>query len=301
MPVTGPVNRSTCQTPLRVASGRRAPVKRATTLFLYGLSVAWVLALAAGCGMPGAGGARSHEMLNATLWQQSAGEYEGLTRQVFRQARENLDRALADTRWSAALEQTGNFADLPPAIMLDLDETVLSNTRYEVRVIRRYGKYDPQSFAEWCREASAPVVPGADAFLRYAASRGVAVFYYSARREDLRDCTATNLRRLALPLERMTHLLLNDGSSKHEHRQRVSRSHRILLLMGDNLEDFVAGSKAGPDARRDLARRYAARWGREWIVLPNPIYGHWESSFYDFDYRLPRAEQLRRKNLKLKD
>lgn len=244
-------------------------------------------------------GVESHEMLNATLWAQSSAEYEAVTRQVYRVARANLDQALADPHWRAALEQTGDYADLPPAVMLDLDETILDNTSYEVRIIRRLKKYSRTSFADWCREVDAPAIPGAKEFLDYAADQNVAVFYYSARRENLRDCTARNLRALQVPFPDQSRLLLNTGTSKSEYRAMIARNYRILLLVGDNLQDFVDGSKTDPSRRRDLARSHVERWGREWIMLPNPMYGHWESSFYGFDYELPREEQLRRKNLQL--
>lgn len=237
----------------------------------------------------------THEMLNATLWQQSSAEYVGTASQAYRMARINLDQALADTSWTAALEQTGDYADLPPAIMLDVDETVLDNTPYEVRIITKLGQYSQESFADWCHSENAPLVPGAKNFLDYAANRGIAVFYYSARRDSLRSCTTRNLRELGLPLPDDSRLLLNNGMSKSEYRTRVSGQYRILLLIGDNLEDFMDGSKSEPATRRDLARRYGDRWGQQWIVLPNPIYGHWESSCYNFDYRLPRDEQLRLK------
>ncbi|UCC55267.1 MAG: hypothetical protein JSU75_07755 [Gammaproteobacteria bacterium] len=244
-------------------------------------------------------GVESHEMLNATLWAQSSAEYEAVTRQVYRVARANLDEALADPHWRAALEQTGDYADLPPAIVLDLDETILDNTSYEVRIIRELKKYSRASFADWCREVDAPAIPGAKEFLDYAADQNVAVFYYSARRENLRDCTARNLRALQVPFPNQSRLLLNTGTSKSEYRAMIARNYRILLLVGDNLQDFVDGSKTDPSRRRDLARSHVERWGREWIMLPNPMYGHWESSFYGFDYELPREEQLRRKNLQL--
>ncbi|MGD8630067.1 MAG: HAD family acid phosphatase [Gammaproteobacteria bacterium] len=261
-----------------------------------GLSVS----VLAGCAGP-AMDSMPHEMLNATLWQHTSAEYDATVRQAYRLAQENLDKALLDPDWGAALELQGNDNGLPPAILLDLDETVLDNTGYEVRIIRELGQYSPESFARWCESATAPAVSGAAEFLDYAASRQVAVFYYSARKESLRECTTRNLRALDLPLSDDSHLLLDDGTSKSEYRAMIVSRYRLLLLVGDNLEDFVAGSKSHSGLRRELAQRYSRRWGREWIILPNPMYGHWESTTYDFDYRLPRYQQLQRKRDALND
>ena len=258
------------------------------------LAVSLLSVLLAGCTRP-AVELNAHEMLNATLWQHTSAEYEVAVMQAYRLAQENLDRALADVSWSAALEQTGNTSSLPPAILLDLDETVIDNTEYEVRIIRELGQYSPESFAQWCESAQAPAITGAPEFLEHAASRQVAVFYYSARKESLRDCTTRNLRLLDLPFADDSHLLLDNGTSKSEYRRLIASRYRLLLLVGDNLEDFVEGSKSGTGQRRELAERYARRWGREWIILPNPMYGHWESTTYNFDYRLPRDQQLQRK------
>lgn len=243
----------------------------------------------------------THEMLNATLWQQSSAEYEGIALQLYQLARINLDQALADPQWNAMPNVPGGSADLPPAIILDLDETVLDNTAYEVRIIKRLGQFTPETFAAWCEEASSNVVPGVSGFLRHAVARGVAVFYYSARQESLRECTTRTLSVLQLPLANASRLLLNDGRSKADYRSLVARDYRILLLVGDNLEDFVDGSRGTPKARRDLVTAHGHHWGREWILFPNPIYGHWESSFYGFDYRLPREDQLHRKLQELRE
>jgi predicted secreted acid phosphatase len=72
--------------------------------------------------------------LNAVLWVQSAVEYRATSLQAYRLAQRALDDALADATWTAALEQTGDFAGLPPAIILDIDETVLDNAYYEARL-----------------------------------------------------------------------------------------------------------------------------------------------------------------------
>ena len=258
------------------------------------------LGVLTGCASP-AIGTMPHEMLNATLWQHTSAEYDATVRQAYRLAQENLDKALLDADWSAALEQQGNDSGLPPAILLDLDETVLDNTLYEVRIIRELGQYSAESFAQWCESTDAPAISGATEFLEYAASRQVAVYYYSARKESLRGCTTRNLRALGLPFADDSRLLLDDGKSKSEYRAMIASKYRLLLLVGDNLEDFVAGSKSHSASRRELVQRYSRRWGREWIILPNPMYGHWESTTYDFDYRLPRDQQLQRKRDALTD
>jgi 5'-nucleotidase (lipoprotein e(P4) family) len=278
---------------LRAVLGHRVGSPHATRFDLYVTALVLCTVLS-GCTKAETETA-SHEMLNAALWRQSSAEYPAIARQTYHLARMNLDQALADPRWSAALEQTGDAAGLPPAIIADLDETILDDTSYEVRSIRWLGSYSPESFADWCRDVNAPAIPGAREFLDYAVARGVTVFYYSARRASLRECTTRNLRYLELPFPDETRLLLADGKNKSDYRAGVAEQYRILLLLGDNLEDFVTGSRADPSVRSELAERYVHRWGREWIVFPNPMYGHWEAAPYGFDYQLPRTEQLRRK------
>jgi len=180
-----------------------------------------------------------------------------------------------------------------PAAQLAGHHPLFTFPQPQTRIIKRLGQYSPDSFADWCRESAAPAVPGAKAFLDYATAQGVVVFYYSARREKLRDCTLQNLHKLQMPLTDESRLFLSNGLSKSAYRSKVAQQYRILLLLGDNMEDFVEGFKTRPAKRRSLAHDYANRWGRQWIILPNPMYGHWESCIYDFDYSLPRKEQLR--------
>jgi len=245
---------------------------------------------------PAARPLNSHEMLNAALWQQTSAEYEAAARQAYRLARVNLDFALKDPAWSAVPTPEANSAQLPPAVMLDLDETVFDNARYEARIILEYGKYTSETFRQWCEEAAASAVPGATEFLRYAAGRRVAIIYFSARSEKLRACTLRNLERLGLPIGTDANtLLLRTGGGKEQHRREIALRYRVLLILGDNLDDFIEGSQAPADERRRMAQRHADHWGSKWIILPNAMYGHWEAAFFDFDYRLPRSELLRRK------
>ncbi len=237
----------------------------------------------------------THESVNATLWNQTAAEYVAISTQAYRVAAANLDLALTDTQWTAALEQHEGYSGLPPAVVMDIDETVLDNSRYNARIIEEYGEYTQETFTDWCEESAATPIPGAKPFVDHAVAQGVAIIYYSRRIEQLRDCTTRNLAALGFPLPDQQYLLLNDkqpATSKAQLRSELATRFRILLLIGDDLEDFVAGSKADPASRRDLANQYAERWGRQWIILPNPMYGTWETSLYGADYGLPRDQKL---------
>lgn len=245
--------------------------------------------------------APSHEMLNAVLWQQRAAEYRALTLQSYAAATTRLDEALATPSWSAALEQQPGADALPPAVVLDLDETVIDNARYEARIVTRLGEYSRESFAAWCEEGGASAVPGAIEFLVAARERGVEVFFYTAREEALRACTLRILHAIGAGPASHATLFLRGAGSKTQIRARLARSHRIVLLVGDSLEDFVDGTRTDEASRQAVADRHAAWFGRRWIMLPNASYGHWEALYYRYDYRAPRAEKLERKRAMLED
>ena len=92
-----------------------------------------------------------------------------------------LDRALADKTWTAALEQAGDFGSKPPAVILDIDETVLDNSESEERSIRAGVAYSEALWAEWCNQRKATPIPGALEFTKAAAAKGVTVFYVTNR------------------------------------------------------------------------------------------------------------------------
>jgi len=125
--------------------------------------------------------------VGATLWQQSAGEERALAYQAFALARMMLDRDL--TRRSR----------MKRAVIVDVDETILDNSRHEAWQIKNHRNYNAQAWTEWCNRAVADAVPGAVEFLRYANSRGVRVFYITNRKDIEKEGTARNLKRLGFP------------------------------------------------------------------------------------------------------
>ncbi|MGE5489095.1 MAG: 5'-nucleotidase, lipoprotein e(P4) family [bacterium] len=219
-----------------------------------------------------------HGSAQAVLWVRTSAEYDAAARQAYAAARRSLERALENRYWTAALEQTGPFFDLPPAVILDLDETVLDNTEFQARLAREGKAYSEEAWSAWVAERRAGLIPGALDFLTAARASGVALFYVSnrtCRDDDPEDATARLLRTLNVPLEPGRLLCRGDSGEKGARRAAVARTHRILLLIGDDLNDFIS---APPDlAGRDaLAQAYAQFWGERWIVLPNPMYGSWE-------------------------
>ncbi|MGZ5444374.1 MAG: 5'-nucleotidase, lipoprotein e(P4) family [Thermoanaerobaculia bacterium] len=220
-----------------------------------------------------------HSILNATLYVQSSAEYRAAAMQTFAAARKALDEALADPTRVGATEETNDDPSQPPAIIVDADETVLDNTAFEARVIQKGITYDEALWKQWTSEGAATAIPGAAELLAYAKSRGVTVFYVTNRDEDERAGTMANLRRLGYPLEANVETLLlreNKVSDKSPRRKQVADKYRVLLLAGDDLNDFANVRRAPWQEREDLITKTKDWWGTRWFMLPNPMYGSWE-------------------------
>jgi acid phosphatase len=215
---------------------------------------------------------------------QTAAEYRAIAIQTYRLARLQLDAALADRSWTAATEQTGDVSVLPPAVVLDLDETVLDNSAFQARQVQETAPYSETAWQAWVEERKAGAVPGAVEFLQYARSRGVTPFYVTNRDHRNEQATRDVLQKLNIPMDgsRDTVLARNENgwtaSDKSSRRQAIAVDFRILLLVGDNFEDFVTGTRATVSDREALMKKYEAWWGTKWIALPNPTYGSWETA-----------------------
>jgi 5'-nucleotidase (lipoprotein e(P4) family) len=232
----------------------------------------------------------------AVLWQQSSGERRALSYQAFTLARLMLDRDLRMNRRERK----------PRALIVDLDETILDNSRFEGMLLRKRVNYNQKDWTDWINRAEATAVPGAVAFLRYAASRGVRVFYITNRNDVQKAGTATNLKKLGFPnVSDQTLLVQTDpkNSSKEPRRQGVGANYRIVLLMGDDLNDFaeVFENSKTVESRAAAADRYQAEFGRRFIMLPNPMYGNWESAIYGYNFKLTEAEKAEKRKRLLKD
>lgn len=231
--------------------------------------------------------AAAHENLNAVLWMQTAAEYEATARSVFAAATALLDSALADPRWDALppAERGGqHIAHLPAAVIVDADETMVDNSAYQARLVEAGTRFAPETWAAWVEERRAGAVPGALEFARAAAQRGITVFYVTNRDAAGKAATLDNLRALGFPLSEPEDTVLTVdeaqgwGSAKGSRRQFVAERYRVLMMVGDNLGDFLDGYQASVAERAALMEPYRSWWGSRWFMLPNPTYGSWESA-----------------------
>jgi 5'-nucleotidase (lipoprotein e(P4) family) len=86
-------------------------------------------------------------------------------------------------------------------------------------------------------------------------------------------------------------LLRQKESTKEPRRLSIAERYRIVILMGDNLNDlsnvFERKSVTERFAEVDKAREL---WGNKFIVIPNAMYGEWENAVYEYK-RLTEAEK----------
>ncbi len=219
---------------------------------------------------------------NAVRYVREAAEYTALCRQAYTTAQLGLDEAFDDPTWTAALEQRGEFGGLPPAVVLDVDETVLNNSEYQERLVASNDEYTPEGWSAWTAEGLAGAVPGALAYVQEAQARGIAIVYLTNRKAAEEDATRRNLTELGFPIDESYDAVLTRGeqpewdtSDKSTRRGAVAKQFRILQLVGDNLGDFLGQVDVSTEERAALVSKYADLWGVRWIVLPNPMYGSW--------------------------
>ena len=207
----------------------------------------------------------SQQGVDGTIYQNASAEVHRLYQQGYELARIRLDANLARPH------------SLPPAVIVDIDETVLDNSPYQAANSAKGLTYSPKTWKEWTAMAKAKALPGAVQFLNYAVGKGCIVFYISNREEDEKDATVRNLGSEGFPMADTAHVMpMSSTSDKTARRAEVAKTHSIILLVGDQLTDFDEGfkdrgvgeGKPHVDAMRDTLDRY-------FIMLPNSMYGTW--------------------------
>ena len=238
----------------------------------------------------------------SVLYVQTATEFAANNIQTYANAKDALLKGLEDSSWKAALEQVDNFEDKSPAIILDVDETVLDNSNFQARTILSGLSY-PNGWAKWVNESNAGAVEGVYDFLHFADKKGVKIYYLTNRLESFREATKKNILKLGLPFEEDAVLLMRSEENlrdKTDRRKKIANENRIVLIIGDQLTDFISTKEAYVfhTERKKLAKKYSDLWGTKWFLVTNPTYGRWELSIYeDYPSSEEEAIETRKKTL----
>jgi len=197
-------------------------------------------------------------------WVRVSAEYEALVRQAYRAADAHVER-------EARSRASGLWG-----VILDADETVISNLTYQ---IEQQGKpYSADTWAAWVRRREATALPGAKAFLAHVRALGGRVVIVTNRRAAVCDDTKAVFAAQGLVYDEM--LCRTDVEDKNPRFDAVEKGTApstlgplaIVAFLGDNITDFPHLSQAirgQESAFSDVGTRF--------FVLPNPMYGSFEA------------------------
>lgn len=203
---------------------------------------------------------------NDLHWARNSAEHRAIYIEVYRTAADRLG-ALASGR------SAGRWG-----VILDVDETVLDNSEFQVRRIPYGGTFDPVAWNAWVREEAAPALPGAVPFTTRVRAMGGRLIFVSNRTQGQCPATRRNLTRVGIPADLV--LCETTTGDKNARFQAVERGTAapgipplaIVEWIGDNIEDFPAlhqDVRTAPDSA-------FARFGRSYFALPDAMYGSWQ-------------------------
>ncbi len=260
---------------------------------VYLLSLSFISANIFGCVTT----SNEQENLDAVLWVQTSSEFPAATIGTYTAATAALQRIVADSPTDVDRM----------AVVMDLDETVLDGYTYSAQWVLGNVDYAGETWDQWVALRVNTAIPGAVDFIRGSQNLGVSVFFITNRQCQVRtdnsnDCpqkedTFVNLRQLGIeadldalffrgerPPDRCLNLLSDSeheqgrwiASDKTSRRQCVELDHDIVMLIGDQLGDFIGGlEETTPASRKALLGQYKENWGNTWFMIPTPTSGSW--------------------------
>jgi acid phosphatase len=231
------------------------------------------------------------------LWVRDAAEYRALALQAYGAAAEDLPRLIEDRSWSALPDQQ-NAGELPPAIIFDVDETLVSNVEFQLELEPpfRNSKLD-----DWNAANVARPVPGAPEFVQLAIDSGMEVFFLTNRPCQAKpgvdrfcpqqDTTVHDLIEIGIPANASRVMMAAEQPDwtreKKVRRDLIAEDYRVIMLVGDDLGDFIpcvrssvvppCEEPATQALRAATTNAHARYWGEGWYVIPNPMHGSWAS------------------------
>lgn len=229
------------------------------------------------------------------LWVRDAAEFDALTLQAYRAASDDLPLLIGDKSWTAMPGQQ-NYGQLPPAIIIDIDETLVSNVAFQAAL---EPPFENSKLDDWNSANIATAIAGAAEFVRLAREHGVELFFVTNRPCETKarvpdSCpqeavTVQDLIEAGIPADAEHVMLANErpdwDREKVIRRNLIAKDYRIIMIIGDDLSDFIpcvrkkihapCKERATIASRRNQTRVYSSYWGAGWYILPNPMHGSW--------------------------
>lgn len=228
------------------------------------------------------------------LWVKHSAEYRAITKQAYATATAALPRYIDDSSWSVIPGQT-DAGNLPVAVILDIDETSVSNVDFQMNFERPFANW---KLEKWTSETAATPIPGAAEFVAAARAAGVTMFFVTNRPCETiagvddpcpqKQSTIDDLAEVGIVAD-ANHVMLSEeqgwNREKSVRREFIAETHRVIMLIGDDLQDFVpcvrdkvyapCTTTATANDRFAMVAEHAHLWGNGWYILPNPMHGSW--------------------------
>lgn len=219
----------------------------------------------------------------ATLWEQNSGEVKALRYEAYNSGMRYVDKLVKE------------HTDKPYAVTLDIDETILDNSKHAGYQIKHNETYSKENWGAWVQMADASAIDGAKEFTDYAKSKGFEVFYVSNRSEKTElDATLKNMKKLGFVDADKDHVLLKTDTNNKEARwDKIKEKYNLVMYCGDNLGDFPNGyDNKSNEERRAIVEKEAKFFGTTYIMLPNPTYGDFENAVYGYNFKKSPEQKL---------
>ena len=198
-----------------------------------------------------------NELPNDIRWVVKSKEYKNLCKQIYRHASSQLEK----NKWYG---QNYNR----PAIIMDLDETVLDNSQYQVEIFNKGETFNMKSWSKWVKRSNANLVPGSKAFIKKARALGYQLIFISNRMHERLEYTKDNMKKLGIYNPNDIYLLRkNKKDTKDIRRGEVYKGTNRMSAYGPFNVVMYLG-----DAMGDFNR---VKSHRENYIFPNPMYGKW--------------------------
>lgn len=220
--------------------------------------------------------AKDERLPLAEMWVRTSAEYRGLCYQAYNVTSQQFEN------WQPLLIKGKDGkahlpgSDKPVAIIMDLDETVISNAGYQVFLYRAGQSFNPATWDAWLEyqshnKAAGPALPGVVEFLKEVEGMGVTPVFISNRSAGHEEETTEVLKNAGINVDDIDHRLWlrKDGDALTQQDQEFMR---------------MLGVKPGTPAANEVANGEGHKEGRQlYIESKYDVISYFGDVYGDFE------------------